>query len=569
MRLTRKSISSSYDYVIVGGGSAGCVLAARLSEDGSARVLLLEAGGNDLNPFIRVPAGVKQITARYDYQYEVEPDPTRGGVVDHWASGRVIGGGSSVNAMLWVRGHPADFDSWAKSGATGWDYASVLPYFIRTETFEDGGDETRGHRGPLHVSNVRLNHLMTDTFVRAGQELGHPANPDYNGRTQPGSVYAQANQRRGWRSSTARAYLAPARRRDNLDVALNATVHRVRLQGNRATGVECVVAGQLVSIRAEREVILSAGAFASPRLLQLSGIGPEDELRQHGISVVAANPGVGVNLQEHPLTVLLHRVNVRTLNQELTIGRVVRHGWDFVRRGRGAVTSPAAHALLLAQSPVRGEASWFQAMFSPFGVIGKPSANKKADASGEISHDVHAMQLLRESSLTTYPCLLHPRARGTVRLRSGNPADPPAIRHDLLANPDDLADLREAARETRALFDTAAFRPYVEEELRPGVAVRSDDDWADYLRTNTFRSNHPVGTARMGSDDEAAVDPNLRVRGVDNLRVVDASVMPTLPSGNTNAATIMIAERAADLIRNRQPAAVSSQSALDEATSAS
>jgi choline dehydrogenase len=549
--VTTAAISAEYDYVIVGGGSAGCVLAARLSASGSDRVLLIEAGSHDRSPFIRVPAGVKSITSRYDWCYPVEADASRGGVTENWASGKVIGGGSSVNAMLWVRGNRADFDRWAQDGAIGWDYENLLPYFVRSETFEDGARPRRGRGGPIHVSTVRVRHAVTDAFITSGAKSAFAANPDYNGDRQDGIAYSQVNQHRGWRSSTARAYLAPARRRRNLQVRLNTLAHRVVVEHGQAVGVEVEHNGAVTQIRATREVILAAGALATPRLLMLSGIGPAPDLRRHGIEVVTDRTGVGSNLQEHPLTVLLHRVNIRTLNRELTLSGVLKHGVDFAVRGRGAVSSPAVHAIAFGASPQADGASWFQAMFSPFGVVGKPSANKSGDDDGRMTHDVHAMKLLEHSSTTTYPCVLHPHTRGSLTLRSADPADLPLISHELLGDPRDVELLREAARLTRVVFDTDPLRSMVTEEMSPGAKVQSDTDWATYLRSHTFRSNHPVGTARMGSDDDAVVDPDLKVRGVDHLRVVDASVMPTLPSGNTNAATIAIAERASDLIRGR------------------
>jgi choline dehydrogenase len=550
-----------FDYVIVGAGSAGCVLAARLSEDRSARVLLLEAGGHDRSPFIRVPAGVKQLSPKLNWRYEAEPDSSRDGIVEAWAAGKVLGGSSSINGMAWVRGHRADYDAWAADfGCTGWDFDSMLPYFLRMETWEGLASEWRGRNGPLHTSPMRISHVMSDTFVRAGGEAGLPVLEDYNGVSQAGVAHAQVSQRRGWRHSAARAYLAPARRRRNLVVRTGAEVRRVVIEGDRAVGVEVRSSHGIEQVRATREVILSAGTLSTPKLLMLSGIGPAAHLREHGLAVVADRREVGANLQEHPITLFLHRVDVRTLNRELTASGVIRHGLDFALRGRGAVASSACHAMAYAGRADTG-ASKYQVMFSPFGVIGKPSANKidhegeaavLADAGGSgprLTHDVNAMRLLPEFSVTTYPCLLHPRARGSVRLRSGDPADRPAITHRVLGDPQDVAGLIEAARLVRAIYDTPAMKERVLEEMRPGPGVQTDDEWARYLRTHTFRAEHPVGTARMGADEDSVVDPQLRVRGVRGLRVADASVLPTLVSGNTNAATMVVAERAADLIR--------------------
>jgi choline dehydrogenase len=534
---------TDWDYIVVGAGSAGSVLANRLTEDPRSQVLVLEAGGGDTSPFIHVPAGMLQIRARDAWRYRAEPDPSRGGVTDTWVGGKVLGGSSSVNGLFWTRGAPADFDEWAAEGCKGWDYAAVLPYFKRIETFAGGRSEYRGDRGPQHVEFSRVNVRLTEAFVEAAQQTGYPFNPDYNGARQEGVAYSQLSQRRGWRHSTARAYLAPARRRRNLTLVKRAVATRVVFEGERATGVEYQTRGASpVVARAGRGVILSAGAIESPKLLLLSGIGPADELRALGIDVVVDSPGVGRNLQEHPLSGITVGVNVPTLNVEVTARRAFRHGLDFVVRGRGAATTAPAHAVVFAKLTDDRPRPDYELLFAPFGltVAAKPRGPERL-------HGALAPMPVPAVRIGVWSC--HPKPRGTVALRTPWPMDPPVVRHQVLGARDDVEVLTAAARRAREIVAADAFRGYVTEELAPGASVQTDDEWEAYLRRASGRGFHPVGTCKMGADSEAVVDPELAVRGVDGLRVVDASVMPSLISGHTNATVIMIAERAADLIR--------------------
>ena len=540
----------TWDYIVVGSGSAGGVLAYRLSANPRAKVLVLEAGGSDLNPFILVPSGIQQLSTRYDWRYEALPDVSRNGVVDHWAAGKVLGGSSSINGMLWVRGHSTDYDQWAAAGCAGWAYDDVLPYFQRAETFEPAKRTPpryplRGRSGPLHVSRSGVSHQVIDRFLDAAHQRGHAMNPDYNGPDQEGVSVAQVSQRRGWRSSVARTYLSRARRRPNVTLVTGAVARRVLFDGRRAIGVEYERGRELRRALCSREVILAAGTLASPKLLMLSGIGPADELRAHGIEVLVNSPGVGQNLHDHAYVAMLYAVNVPTLNRDLTIAKVIKHGLNYALRGKGAISSTFAHALLFGRLPGSTRPD-YEITYSALGVQGK--AGQRGVSDDQYLHDVHEMRLMNTSAVTIMPSIVHPVARGSVGLRSHDPDDGPLIRYSLLGKEEDEIALRRACMVVRDVMSAPAIAPLVVDETLPGQSVRTDDQWGSFLHKYSFRGEHPVGTCRMGIDDGAVVDPQLRVRGVTNLRVVDASVMPTIVSGNTNAAAIMIGERASDLI---------------------
>ena len=538
-------MAEHWDYIVVGGGSAGCVLAARLSENGRHRVLLLEAGPRDLSPYIHIPAGgVKR--SGLGWIFKAEPDPSKGGAQALLTQGRVLGGGSSVNGMLWIRGNAADYDEWAALGCTGWDFNGVLPYFKRAETYEGGESTYRGGGGPVRVGRQRAPHRLTDAYIEAAQRCGYPLNPDQNGERQEGVGYGQVNQRRGFRHSSARAYLGPARWRRNLHISTNTFVKRVLFQGKRAAGVEYEQDGRTAQALAAKEVVLSAGTLASPKLLMLSGVGPASHLRQHGIHIVSDLSGVGQNLQDHIFCRLVWEANVTTLNRELTPAGIVKHGLNFVLRGRGAVAAGIFHGSLFAKIHPESRHPELYISFAPLAV--EPAKRQPPARHGGLAPV--AMQPMERNAISFYLGLLHPRARGEVALRSSNPQDYPQVRLQLLADEEDMRDLHAAIEAILKISEAEPLRQYLTGRLAPSPDVQTKEQWEGFLRKAAGGGQHQVGTCKMGSssDPKAVVDPELRVRGVEGLRVADASVMPKLPSGSTNAATVMIGEKASDLI---------------------
>ena len=522
----------TYDYVIVGAGSAGCVLAERLSANPANRVLLLEAGGRDWHPFIHMPAGLAKLATntRLNWNYTTEPEPNLGGRRLWWPRGKVLGGSSSINAMCYLRGVAADYDEWARlAGDERWAWPQVLERFRRSEANTRGADAWHGGEGALAVSDLRHHNPLSQAFIDAAAAAGFVRNDDFNGARQEGFGWYQVTQRDGARCSTAVAWLGRARGRPNLEVRTHALVQRVLVSGTRAVGVDYRQRGRLRRAEAG-EVILSGGALNSPHLLMLSGIGPADPLRRQGITVRSALEGVGANLQDHLDICTLQR---STLPVSYDRTNDVAVALEFLLHRRGIGTSNIAECGGFVRTRhAHDDRCDMQFHFVPALL------------------DDHGRHRLDGFGYTVHACALRPRSRGHLALRSADPAQPVAIHANYLSDPEgyDLAMMIEGVRLSRRIFAQAPFDAYRGAELFPGVDGDDEDALAAFVRRKAETIYHPVGTCRMGMDDKAVVDSELRVHGLAGLRVVDASVMPTLPGGNTNAPTIMIAEHAADLL---------------------
>jgi choline dehydrogenase len=526
------------DFVIVGAGSAGCAMAYRLGEAG-ASVIVIEHGGTDIGPFIQMPAALSypMNMPMYDWGMASEPEPHLGGRSLVTPRGKVIGGSSSINGMVYVRGHAKDFDHWAETGATGWGYADVLPYYKRMEHWHAGHSPYRGSDGPLHISRGPRDNPLFDAFIEAGRQAGYPVTQDYNGEAQEGFGAMEATIHKGQRWSAANAYLKPAMKMFNVTL-VRGLAHKVVITEGRATGVELSRGGKVQVIEAAREVILAASSLNSPKLLMLSGIGPAAHLAEHGIKVVADRPGVGANLQDH-LEVYMQFASLQPITLykywNLFGKGLIGAQWLFTRKGLGASNQFEACGFIRSKKGV--EYPDIQYHFLPIAV----RYDGKASAEGH-GFQVHTGPMRSPS-------------KGTVRLRSADPKDNPVIRFNYMSDPQDWEDFRACIRLTREVFAQEAMKPHVKHEIQPGASVQTDAEIDDFIREHAESAYHPCGTAKMGRRDDpmAVVDPQTRVIGVEGLRLADSSIFPRITNGNLNGPSIMVGEKAADHILGRAP----------------
>ena len=528
-------MSDEFDYIVIGAGSAGCVLAARLSEDPACRVLLLEAGPPDRSLWIHLPIGYGKTmwSDSVNWRYYTDPDPNMNGRRIYWPRGKTLGGSSSINGLIYIRGQRQDYDHWAALGNRGWAWDSVLPYFIKSEGNERGASDHHGGSGPLKVSDIGARDPLIDAFIAGAEQIGVPRTDDFNGDAQEGAGYFQLNTWKGWRCSTASAYLVPARGRGNLRVETGAFASGVLMDGKRATGARWRQGGAMRSARARAEVLVAAGAIQSPQLLQLSGIGPAALLARHGIAVLHDVPGVGENLQDHLQIRVICESTRPTTNDQLNswIGQA-KLGWQWLAHRSG----PLAVGINQGGCFMRALPAEAKTPDIQFHV-----ATLSADMAGGKVHPF--------SGFTMSTCQLRPQSRGHIRIRSADPFEAPEMQPNYLATDLDRRTTLAGVKAARAIAAAPAMRPFVKREVKPGPEAASDEALLEFCRDNGATIFHPSGTCKMGNDAMAVLDERLRVRGIERLRVVDCSAMPTLVSGNTNGPAVMMAEKAADMIR--------------------
>tara|TARA_Y100000385_G_scaffold228095_1_gene239211 strand:+ start:5319 stop:6941 length:1623 start_codon:yes stop_codon:yes gene_type:complete len=535
MEYTMESPTDGYDYIIIGAGSAGCTLANRLTENPSIKVLLLEAGGKDTNPWIHIPVGyVKTLDMpSLNWRFETEPEASTYNRSIPIPRGKVLGGSSSINGMVYVRGQPLDYDTWSQLGNRGWSYDSVLPYFKKSENYENSKSSWRGNDGPLITSEGSERNELLDAIMDAAEESGYPKNPDYNSGDQEGFGYFQVTQKKGRRWSTAKAFLEPALKRSNLRLEIKAHTLKISIEDKTAVGVVYQQSGKIKTIRAKKEVIVCAGAVQSPQILELSGIGDAKVLSDRGVKVLHELSGVGENYQDH---------------------YIVRQTWKIKKR---ITLNEQTKGLFLFKELLKYAVSQKGIMTFPGGILSGYVATRPEVSTPDIQYtivhasfkDVKKRVFDNHPGMTIAPCQLRPESRGSIHIKSPDPFSAPAIKGNFLAEENDCRTIVDGMKIARKIVSAPALKAYADEEIEPGINVDSDEDWLDFARAKGNTVYHPVGTCKMGSDPMSVVDDRLRVHGLQALRVVDASIMPTLVSGNTNAPTIMIAEKAADMIK--------------------